>query len=70
METLSIEINNPKAKKLLKDLADLKLITIKPKTTLNVLAGKLRENYEDAPSLEEIAEVVEQVRLSRNAKKA
>jgi len=31
METISIEILNPKAKRLLQDLADLKLITIKIK---------------------------------------
>ncbi len=28
METISIQINNPKAKRLIKNLADLKLITI------------------------------------------
>ncbi len=31
METISIQIKNPKAMQLIKDLADLKLITIQPK---------------------------------------
>lgn len=31
METISIQINNPKAMQLIRDLADLKLITIQPK---------------------------------------
>lgn len=31
METISIQINNPKAMQLIKNLADLKLITIQPK---------------------------------------
>lgn len=31
METISIKIKNPKAMQLIKDLADLKLITIQPK---------------------------------------
>ena len=70
METISIEILNPKAKQLLKDLADLKLITIKPKHTLNSLLENLRKNSESAPSLDEITAEVEKVRHARNAKKA
>ncbi len=31
METISIQIKNPKAMQLIKDLADLKLIAIQPK---------------------------------------
>lgn len=70
METLSIEILNPKAKRLLQDLADLKLITIKSKSTLKDLLEKLRQDSDQAPSLDEITAEVEQVRKARNAKKA
>jgi hypothetical protein len=74
METYRIEIINPKAKKLLKDLADLNLITI-AKTTDNKeefreLLSKLRSNADKAPSLEEITKEVESVRSSRYANKA
>ena len=47
METLLIDIINPKAKAILKDLADLKLIKIKKekrKTELVQLLDKLRIN--------------------------
>jgi hypothetical protein len=70
METISIEILNPKAKRLLQDLADLKLITIKSKSTLKELLEKLRQDSDQAPSLDEITAEVEQVRKARNAKKA
>jgi len=70
METISVEILNPKAKQLLKDLADLKLITLKPKLTITALLENLRKNSESAPSLDEITAEVEKVRQTRNAKKA
>ena len=70
METISVEILNPKAKQLLKDLADLKLINLKPKITLTGLLENLRKNSESAPSLDEITAEVEKVRQFRNAKKA
>ncbi|MEI8202473.1 MAG: hypothetical protein WCH34_05645 [Bacteroidota bacterium] len=69
METISIEIINPKAKQLLKNLADLNLISIKPKLTFKELLEKLRKNSDIAPSLEEITNEVEQVRKARYAKK-
>jgi len=69
METLRIEILNPKAKRVLKALADLKLINIKPKITYKDFLEKLRQKAADAPSLEEITEETEQVRQARNAKK-
>jgi len=69
METISIEILNPKAKQLLKDLADLNLITIKPKLTFKGLLEKLRKNSETTISLDEITAEVEQVRKERYAKK-
>ena len=70
METISIEILNPKAMRLLQDLADLKLITIKSNSTLKELLEKLRQDSDQAPSLDEITSEVEQVRKARNAKKA
>jgi hypothetical protein len=70
METISVEILNPKAKQLLLDLADLKLITLKPKLTLTGLLENMRNNSESVPSLDEITAEVEKVRLARNAKKA
>ena len=71
METLQIDILNPKAKKLLKNLADLNLIKINNvsgKSDFSVLLQKLRENSSDQISLEEITYEVEQVRKSRYEK--
>jgi len=62
MESLSIEILNPKAKMLLKNLADLKLINIKSKPTLRQHLAKLRRNEQEVPSLDEITKEVEFVR--------
>jgi hypothetical protein len=74
METYRVEILNPKAKRLLKNLADLNLISIaksddKRKDFKEILL-KLRSNAETAPSLEEITKEVESVRVSRYANKA
>jgi len=71
METLQIDILNPKAKKLLKNLADLNLIKINNvsgQSDFSVLLQKLRENSSDPISLEEITHEVEQVRKSRYEK--
>ena len=57
METYRIEILNPKAKSLLKDLADLDLIRIKKgqvKSEFQELLGKLRINAESVPDIDEI----------------
>lgn len=74
MEAITIEILNPKAKQLIKDLADLKLINIsktsKKRDDLKSLLTKLRSNNEIAPSLEEISQEVESVRKKRYARKA
>jgi len=70
METISVLINNPKAKQLLKDLAKLNLITINPKVTLQGLLEKLRVNSDSVPSYDEISAEVEQVRKDRYAKKS
>ena len=69
METIRIEIRNPKAKQLLKDMADLKLISFAVKddkqTQLKSLFKQLRANAEYAPSLEEITKEVEEARRER-----
>jgi len=70
METLQIELLNPKAKGLLKDLADLNLISIR-KTSSSAkkflsLLKKLRKNGSGSLSLEEITKEVEAVRQKRN----
>jgi hypothetical protein len=68
METIRIEILNPKAKNLLKNLADMDLIKIKKekvKSEFIELLDSLREKSDNAPSLEEITREVEAVRKSR-----
>ena len=65
-----IDILNPKAAKLLKDLAALNLIAIKD-TSKNGFASvlkKLRSKAKSAPSLEDISTEVEIVRSKRYAK--
>jgi hypothetical protein len=69
MATLNIEILNPKAKKLLQDLAELRLISISEKTSdpfYNVIR-KLRSKGTHI-SLDEIAKEVEVVRTKRYGK--
>ncbi len=71
METLKIDILNPKAKSLLKDLADLKLIRIQKervKTDFRELLDRLRKNTDNTPSFEEITKEVEEVRKARYEK--
>ncbi len=70
MNTMQIDILNPKAAKLLKDLADLKLIAIRktPKNDFVAVLEKLRSNDVIVPSLEEITKEVESVRAKRYAK--
>ncbi len=71
METVRIDILNPKAKSLLKDLADLDLIRIKKdkvKSEFKELLDIFRENSDNAPSLDEITAEVESVRKARYEK--
>ncbi len=68
METIQIDILNPKAKALLKSLADLNLIRIKKvkvKSELKEMLDVLRRNSDEVPSLEEITAEVESVRKTR-----
>ena len=55
---------------LIKDLAKLDLITIKPQITLQSVLDRLRLNSDIAPSIEDITAEVEQVRKERYAKKS
>ena len=71
METIRVDILNPKAKSLLKDLADLDLIRIKKvkvKSEFKELLDKFRSNSDDAPSLDEITSEVESFRKARYEK--
>jgi len=71
METIRIDILNPKAKSLLKDLADLDLIRIKKdkvKSEFKELLDKFRLDSVDAPSFDDITEEVESVRKARYEK--
>jgi hypothetical protein len=70
METIRIDILNPKAKNLLKNLADLDLIKIKKekKSDFSNLLKKLRSKSKEELSLEEITKEVENVRKSRYEK--
>ncbi|HCS20716.1 MAG TPA: hypothetical protein DIW47_09185 [Bacteroidetes bacterium] len=71
MSTMNIEILNPKARKLIQDLADLNLIAIKDSKQDLFMATikKLRAKKANI-SLEEITKEVEIVRSKRYAKKA
>ena len=68
MESLRIEIVNPKAKRLINSMADMDLIRIKKDKTKSEfieLLTRLRKHSEKVPSLEEITSEVETVRKSR-----
>jgi len=73
MDSIRIEILNPKAKKLLQSLIDLKLIRIsdqeEKKEQFKKLLQKLRSKPYKAPNMREITEEVEEVRRSRYEKK-
>ena len=68
METIRVDILDPKAKKLLKDLADLNLIKIKEekKSNFSDLLRKTRSKSTEGLDLDEITKEVEGVRKSRN----
>jgi hypothetical protein len=70
--TYQIDILNPKASKLLKDLADMKLISITEMQSsdpfLNVVKQLRKKASINPPSLEQITKEVEAVRAKRYAK--
>lgn len=67
MRTYQIEILNPKAVKLLQDLADLDLISMRQTDdNLQTVIKRLREKASaNAPSIEEITKEVEMERAER-----
>lgn len=69
MDTLLINILDPKAQKLLKDLEDMELISIqKPGDhAFASLLEKLRSQSDSTPTLEEITAEVEAERTKRYA---
>ncbi len=70
METLRIDIVNPKAKKIIKELANLNLINIRDKNPIKsfeTLLKKLRNKNGDI-TLEEITKEVEIVRTKLHGK--
>jgi hypothetical protein len=71
MQTLEINILNPKAVRLLQDLADLKLISINQPSEnefKSVLSRLRRKAAAATPTWEEITKEVETVRAKRYAK--
>jgi hypothetical protein len=71
METIRIDILNPKAKSILKNLADLDLIRInndEVKSEFKELLNKLRVYSDEAPSMDDITSEVESVRKARYEK--
>jgi hypothetical protein len=71
MKTYQIDLLNPKAARLLQDLAELKLIAIKEtkkEDFLGIIAKLRKKAVSNAPTLEEITTEVELVRANRYAK--
>lgn len=71
MQTYQVNILNPKAGKLLQDLADLELIsiTLQEENGFEAVVKRLRKKAAAAPpSLEDITKEVEAVRAERYAK--
>jgi hypothetical protein len=71
MEALKIEILNPKALQLIKEMQDLNYIKVTdaPASKLQSYLKKMRKNASTAPSLDEIANIVAEVRAERYGKK-
>ena len=71
MKTIELNILNPRANVILKDMVKKNWITIqKPsKSSLQSVLNNLRSNAKTAPSLKEITKEVELVRAKRYAKK-
>ncbi|MCH5597399.1 hypothetical protein [Niabella ginsengisoli] len=70
--TYQVDILNPKADKLLQDLADLKLISISKTSNdsfLKVVKRIRKKASLNPPTLEEITKEVESVRTKRHANK-
>lgn len=70
MTTLRVSILNPKATKLLKDLADLELIAIEKQSASGFasILKRLRSKNKSTPNMDEITREVELVRSKRYEK--
>lgn len=70
METIKIDILNPKARKLLNDLAELDLIAIRKSTNkeFSDVVQKIRSKSDKQLNEDEIAQDVEAVRTARSNK--
>jgi hypothetical protein len=71
MESITINIINPKAIKLLKDLEELGLISINRSESLTFkeVLTKIRDNSVEPPDLDEITREVEAIRTKRYGEK-
>ena len=71
MESLKIEILNPKALQIIKEMQDLNLIKVTdvPVSKLQSYLKKMRKNTKSVSSLDEIANIVAEVRAERYGKK-
>lgn len=69
MDTLTIEVQNPKARELLQNLADMGLINIlPPKANCTERWKKLSDSLPNVPAISEqdILDEIEEVRLSQH----
>lgn len=70
MDSIKVDILNPTAKKLLKALAELKLIRIRPEkydaSEFSAFLEKIRSKSDEPLSLDEITKEVEEVRKKRH----
>ena len=67
METLKIEILNPKALKLIKGMQDLKLIKVsnEPVSEIKTYLNRMRRKSGTVPTEDEISKIVEEVRSEK-----
>lgn len=67
MESYQINILNPKAVRLLKNLAELKLISLRKTSdsSFQSVVNRIRKNAKNTPSIDEITREVEEVRSKR-----
>lgn len=68
MDSINIEILNPKAMQLIKGMQELKLIKIKKQdrvSDLQAFLKKTRKNAPSSPDLDKITAIVEEVRTER-----
>ena len=71
MNEYKLEILNPKALQLIKDMEELELVRIsqEPVSALQSYLKRMRQHSASAPGLDEITLMVEEVRSARYAKK-